>query len=35
MQIGRFTGDIKDAIIFPRHKIPFNVENQETAGYEI
>ena len=35
MQIGRFTGDIKDAIIFPRHKIPFNVENQEAAGYEI
>ena len=23
MQIGRFTGDIKDVIIFPRHRITF------------
>lgn len=35
MQIGRFTGDIKDVIIFPRHRITFTLENQEEAGYEI
>jgi len=26
MQIGRFTGDIKDVIIFSRHRITFNLE---------
>ena len=35
MQIGRFTGDIKDVIIFSRHRITFTLENQEAAGYEI